>query len=323
MQRNGRSRNLEGREQTRGALRSPPSQRTSLWPNSPNRKIPTGDFPMFRTNITAFFAATILTFAASDANAQLMGGYTSFTLTKSLSKTYSESMGNSILGGSIYAGASLSARRTGAAGRADGDFRVSAYANFLGMRKRVAYLRAAVHSDNYTSNRNRASAYAYLGNNRIFYKSVSGKGVHASSGRSASLNLTPGDITYKFTIAWVPITIRGNVGIGMSIGAKPTLSDGRAWLSGHGRAWAYGRASATAGVKGANVRLELTANFANQTVSAFAFADALNWRFSARVTYTIRAIALKLKGYLTLYWTKSKTLASWSSAAKSYTLLRL
>ncbi len=249
----------------------------------------------------------VLSLFASDLDAQ-------WTV-RSKTGSHYKSFGNSHLGGSARVYSSFRAMRQGGLRYAHGSASVSGYVKFLGRSSRVAYLSGTVHSDNYSSNRDYARVLGYLGPLRVLNSTRSGARTHTLPSYSRTMNLYPTDPSFTFTIAYVPVTVKGNVGIGVSTSGSARLGFGRALLNHTASGWGYARASARAGIPGFNVGLEATGRVANQKVTTFAQADALyNFTVSGLVVYKIRAISVKLKACITLLWKRCKTLVNWSSA---------
>jgi len=271
---------------------------------------------MFRNLTAGALTAALLAYVATDARAQLLLSRDT-PQTKAMAGSSYIPFGNSYLGGNVQASARFSLMRSGSTRAANGNFRVSAYANFLKSTSRVAYVSGSVHSDNYSSNRNNSRLYAYLGSLRVVNDYYSGgPDFHAVPYLSKGLDLFAKDPSYTFSIAYVPITIKGNVGVGVSTGAGFTLRNGLCGIKERCQAWAYGRASAAAGIKGFNIGLQVIARLGNQKLEFNTYADAFTWRITGSIDYLVRAISLKLKAWVTIIWQKSTTLASWSSAEK-------
>jgi hypothetical protein len=277
---------------------------------------------MFRTSTTLFLVATILTCVASNASAQWYA-YKSQPRTMSVSKAHSEFMGNAYLGGSIYSGARLSAQKVGGRAQAHSSYFLYTYAKFLNHNKRMASIRSSARSDNYTSSRNSGSVWVYLGDNLILNRTLSRRGSHSVTFQKTSLDLFPKDLAEPFSIVGIPITVRGNVGVGTRIDTQQILRDGRVTFGGYVKTWGYLNITATCGVRGAYAQALTRDDLAKPILNASTNVDAVNWRFSARVLYSVKAITLLLRTSVTHIWTRRAMMTFWKGTAKSISLLRL
>ncbi|HHI80756.1 MAG TPA: hypothetical protein ENK02_12355 [Planctomycetes bacterium] len=230
---------------------------------------------------------------------------------------YSRSFGNRYLGGSIYASSSISWYRRGSYERSSAHFYVSGYGRLLARSFSVG----RVGVSGYSTDRNGSVS----GSGRL-YVNLAGKTVYSKSFptskswylRPVTYKVFPRDPSYRFSVGPVPIRVSGNAGAGAKAGVSVRLLPYKAYvgLSGVGQAWGWGRASARADIWVASLGLSFEGRFADQVLSAGASAGSGGVR--GRVTYSIRAISLKLYLKARILWKKwSKTIASYRS--RNYT----
>jgi hypothetical protein len=227
-----------------------------------------------------------------------------------------KSFGNSYLGGVAHANATFTAERSSSGTRASGSAAFGAAGYVLDHFAQVVRFSASASSDSARTTRPESGLVrAYLGSLRVLDARYTGSGSFRPSPVYRTLDLFPTDVSVTVTIAGVPISVRGNVGIGFSASTTLGLARGYGSITASASGWGYGRVSAQAGIPGFNVGAQVVARFANQTVRAAAQADA---RYGATVSgtidYLLRAIQLQLDVYVTVIRRVTRTLVNWSSA---------
>jgi hypothetical protein len=288
---------------------------------------------MNQNQINVFLAAAAL--ACTLATAPTITAQSSWK-----SKSYSKSVGNSNLGGTVrtYVRANYYRSATSSTGGVYGS--VSATGRLLGGSREIAYARAY---GSVTIRGRSASPYASA------LVRIAGKTIFTKSGRTNvrvpfrtnRYNLFPKDLTKRVPVYGpIFVTVRGNLGIGLQFGASVSFPTNRTDLSGYGRTWAYAKASVSAGVPEVlEAGVEFKGNAADQMLSVVLSSRPTSQKLSGKAVYTIRALSLKLSAFVlaivpfpTCYkvWTKncwqkkfSFKLASWSSSQVNKTLLNL
>lgn len=248
---------------------------------------------------------------------------------------YSLNLGNGWMGGSVFAGASLQATRS------PRDFisiRTNDFAyTLMSMDASVRFLQRAPMQLVYGLVSARSQNYGtspYDGRFQLYIRGVTERnqrfstaGTHNVLSFYRTFDLFPTDPSATVSVAGVPVTVRGNVGVGVSANAYVTMTGpGRSGFGGAGQAWGYGRVSAQAGWSRFGAGVDLRATFANTRLNPSVYADARNPLMSGgpsrptvggRVSLTIQAIALKLDVWVAFIWRYTNNLVNWSSATRS------
>jgi hypothetical protein len=260
------------------------------------------------------------------------------TLTAQYSRTgsYSRSIGNSWLGGSVSVTAALNTSTTSTA--------------FSVTRSGAANLTAAVDASVLTA-RFRAAQLTCNASNRVTqYTVMAGTQQNATAGLRLQLagytvwdrsvvtsgdlggiptrtyNLFPQDVSAPVGVGPFTIRLAGNAGVTLGAGAgvvlPTTTPEVRLLLS--GTTAVVGRARVSVGAVGFYAGLELQARFAEQRLTVSVIANALTG-LRGMCDYQIQAISLRLIAYLEAFWTRvySTTLVSWGSGFVGRDLLNL
>ncbi|MBK8976111.1 MAG: hypothetical protein IPM29_09300 [Planctomycetes bacterium] len=242
---------------------------------------------------------------------------------------YSLQLGNEWAGGSVYAGASLqairSARSTIAALTNDTGYALltaDAQVRYLKQTSRLVYA--------FVSARSATGTNPYDGRFQLDVRGVIERNQRfTTSGTSTLLSyyrtfdLFPTDLTASTSVAGVPVSLHGNVGVGVqAYGSMSMTGPGRASLGGLARAWGYGRLRAQAGWSWAGAGADLTATFADTRLSPSVYADARNPLFSGgptsptvggRIPLTINPISLRIDVWVALILRYTHNLVNWSA----------
>lgn len=244
---------------------------------------------------------------------------------QSVGKAYSRSFGNSYLGGLVYASASAAKTSSGTTHTARASLYGRVSARFLNKSKEIASASISA-SGIKTSTRATGSLRAYV---RVAGKTIYSRSFTRSyrtswtvASKPRNYKIFPSDPSFRFKVGPIPMTIRGNMGAATNANARLTVLNSLASLASIGgtvNAWGWGRASVKAGISVLYAKLELSAKFANQSLSLSTYAG--NRGVRGRFYYTLQAIALKLKASARiLFWKGSKTLVNWASSTYRRTL---
>ena len=275
----------------------------------------------FRKNLV--LASTLLAAAfatQASTNAQ--------TLTAQRSGYYSLNLGNSWMGGSVFAGAALQARRTPdpllytrSPNYAYAALSADASVKFLNRTIPLAYSGLTAQARTGTSPYD-ASFSLYVRGVTERNQRFTTAGVHNFLSFYRTFDLFPVDPSASVSVAGVPVTVRGNVGVGVEATAVVNMvGNGYAGIGGVGRVWGYGRVSAQAGWSWAGAGVDLRATFANTRLSPSIHADARNPfnggpslpRIVGQISMTIQPIALKLDVWVALVLRYTHNLVNWAA----------
>jgi hypothetical protein len=171
------------------------------------------------------------------------------------SGSYSQSHGNTAVGGTISIRGSMSNSTTSAT--ASG--RVSGFVRLFGYSREAGSIEARATQSTRSGS---GSITLRIGNVTIWTRSLA---VSGSTSFSAYRDVFTPDPRATYWVGPVPVTASGNVGAGADLTLSwtldaPSLSAGFAGSAG---AFGHGRASASLGVPGYNVTLQFTSQFAN------------------------------------------------------------
>jgi hypothetical protein len=272
---------------------------------------------------TTFVLATSLLAALAEApRAQGVGN----TLR---SGYFDRTLGNEWLGGTIFAGSFFQAQRT----RRDnysvltnnyaiGALNFDTTLRFLKEDITLAAASVSSKAANYGSTPNDASFRLLVRGVTERNQRFTTPGNHAVWSYYRTFDLFPEDPSETVWLGPVPVTLSGNVGVGVEANATlSTISDGYARIGGLGRAWGYGRIGVdVAYVFGA----QLAATFANQRLTPGAIADARSVlthggpsvpSVFGQISYTIQPIALRIFVWVNyLFGRYERTLVNWASS---------
>ena len=243
---------------------------------------------------------------------------------QTVSRTYSRSMGNSYLGGKVYANGKVSVKESGSYAKIESKFVVGAAILFLKKRPEIAEIIAQGTSKGRPSAPANAATFKFdlVGKRLLNKKFTNGATIRRYT---KTLKVFPRDIRLRYPVGPATITVKGNVGGSASAACKFSFGLGEvgARIDGDGKAWAFGKADVAAGVPGFKVGVNATAKFAHQTLNLNA-GGSQRRGISGSMRYTIRAVILELKGYVKVLWKKwTRTLAKWKSRQYSRTMFRL
>lgn len=222
-----------------------------------------------------FAAATLFSLTALPVNATAQ--------TVSRSGHYSLNMGNEWAGGSFFAGAALQATRTL---RSTTSVETNDYAfNALNTDGSVRILRQSPitlfagslssRGQNYGTSPYAASFQLYVRGIVELNQRFTTTGIHTFLSYYRTFDLFPTDPSIGISVYGVPVTVRGNAGVGVEARLGSNLpGGGYASLNGFARGWGYGRVHAQAGWSHFGAGADFNITFANTRLSAGTFADA-------------------------------------------------
>lgn len=251
------------------------------------------------------------------------GGATPPTLPslQSSVRSFDRTAGNSWLGGSVHAQASLIRQKQGAyeLGSLTAEFRGTA--NVLQSSKEVAeiYGNLANVMNNGVQTRSGMYRIDVMG---ITLLSNSFTNTSTFAAASSTYNLFPGNgVSASVPLPVGSVTVAGNAGCGFSRSANWLLPAYAANVGINATASAYAMMSASVsyGIPFFNVGVGFRGRILNQSLNAAASASAV-WGLSGDIRYTLQAIDLYLYVWATAIGTWDTTLCHWASAATTYDL---
>ncbi len=281
---------------------------------------------MLRT--TLFAAATLLSLSALP--------HVALAQTASRSGHYSLNMGNDWAGGSFFAGAALQASRSASSTNM---FQTNDYAfNALNTDGTVRILRQSPitlfagtlssRGQNYGTSPYSASFQLYVRGIVERNERFTTTGNHSFLSYYRSFDLFPTDPSIGISVYGVPVTVRGNAGVGVEARLGANLpGGGYASLNGFARGWGYGRVSAQAGWSHFGAGADFNVTFANTRLSAGTFADARRQQIRYRdgsvgftapsvggsIGLTFQAITLRIDVWVAFIGRLTENLVSWAS----------
>jgi len=252
------------------------------------------------------------------------------------SGSYSRSIGNSWLGGSVSVTASLNTTTTSTTlsttRTANANLTAAVDANVLTHRFRAAQLTCnasnRVTQSNVVANPSQSASARFrlqLAGYTVWDRSVTTTG-DLGGIPSRTYNLFPSDVSAPVGVGPFTITLAGNAGVTLGAGANiilpTTAPEVRLLLS--GTTAVVGRARVSVGALGFAAGVELQARFAEQRLTVSLIVNALTG-LRGMCDYQIQAISLRLIAYLEAFWTRvySTTLVSWGSGFVGRDLLNL
>ncbi|MFO1054152.1 MAG: hypothetical protein U1F36_18195 [Planctomycetota bacterium] len=248
---------------------------------------------------------------------------------------YSLTPGNSWMGGSLFAGASMQATRTldGSLGiytpfrTIDSAYDVMTFdasLRFLQQNLNLAYLFLSANSHTSATSPYDSQFVLYIRGVTERNQRFTTAGTNYFLSYYRTFDLFPTDPSASVSVYGVPVTVRGNVGVGVQAGLYETMSGpGYASLGGLGRAWGYGRVAAQAGWSWAGAGVNVTATFADTRLSPSAYADARNPlrlggpsspTIGGSIPLTIMPIGLRLDVWVALVLRYTSNLVNWSAS---------
>lgn len=294
---------------------------------------------MFPKKLTSFlFAATTTLMLGSAVVAQgswsptvaLSSGALSATLTpippvlppvEYRSNSYSKSIGNTWLGGSVYAYAGMVRQKSGGyeLGQASAEFRGTA--SVLKQSKEVVEIIGSAMNvmNNGVQTRSGQFRVEMLGYS-ILNISFSNSSTFAAA--SYTYNLFPSAVSVSVPVGPVSVTIGGNAGCGFGRSANWLLpaATSTVGINAQANAYAFVNASVSFGIPGFNVGVGLQGKVLEQSLNVNLSASGL-WGLSGGATYSLKAITLSLYAWATAIWTWDTTLCSWSAGQILLTLI--
>ena len=234
---------------------------------------------------------------------------------------YSRSIGNSWLGGSVYAYAGMLRQKSGSyeLGQATAEFRGTA--NVLKQSKEVVEIVGTASNvmNNGVQTRSGLFRVEMLGFS-ILNSSFSNTSTFAASNHT--YNLFPSPVSVSVPVGPVSVTIGGNAGCGFGRSANWLLPAATATvgINAQANAYAFVNASVSFGIPGFNVGVGLQGKVLEQSLNVNLSASGL-WGLTGSATYSLKAITLNLYAWATAIWTWDTTLCSWSAGQVLLNLL--
>lgn len=240
---------------------------------------------------------------------------------QSRSNSYYKSIGNTWLGGNVYAYVGMVRQKSGTyeLGQASAEFRGTA--NVLKQSKEVVEIVGYAMNvmNNGVQTRSGQFRVEMLGYS-ILNSSFSNSSTFAAANYSYSL--FPNAISVSVPVGPISVTIGGNAGCGFGRSANWLLpaSQATVGINAQANAYAFVNASVSFGIPGFNVGVGLQGKVLEQSLNVNLSASGL-WGLSGGATYTLKAITLNLYAWATALWTWTTNLCSWSAGQISLTLL--
>ncbi|MBL8739308.1 MAG: hypothetical protein JNL12_22970 [Planctomycetes bacterium] len=237
------------------------------------------------------------------------------------SNSYSKSIGNTWLGGSVYAYAGMVRQKNGGyeLGQASAEFRGTA--SVLKQSKEVVEIVGYAMNvmNNGVQTRSGQFRVEMLGYS-ILNSSFSNSSTFAASNHT--YNLFPSDVSVSVPVGPVSVTIGGNAGCGFGRSANWLLpaATAKVGINAQANAYAFVNASVSFGIPGFNVGVGLEGKVLEQSLNVNLSASGL-WGLSGGATYSLKAITLSLYAWATAIWTWDTTLCSWSAGQILLTLI--
>lgn len=235
--------------------------------------------------------------------------------------SYNKSIGNSWLGGSVFAYAGMVRQKNGGyeLGQASAEFRGTA--SVLKQSKEVVEIigNATNVMNNGVQTRSGQFRVEMLGYS-ILNNSFSNSSTFAAA--SYTYNLFPSAVSVSVPVGPVSVTIGGNAGCAFGRSANWLLPAATATvgINAQANAYAFVNASVSFGIPGFNVGVGLQGKVLEQSLNVNLSASGL-WGLSGSATYSLKAITLSLYAWATAIWTWDTTLCSWSAGQILLTLI--
>ena len=235
--------------------------------------------------------------------------------------SFDRSIGNSWLGGSVHAYASMARQKSGTYELGYATAELSGIARVLNQSREVFEVVATVLNVRNNSAQTR-SGYLRI---ELLGATVLDQSVAATTGfgsQTYTVNLLPGGVSASVPVGPVSITLNANAGCGASRSASLQLPAGvaTAGMNASASMYAFANASVSFGIPGFNVGVGLQGKILEQTLAANLQASPV-WGLSGGVTYTLKAISLQLYAWATALYTWTTNLCSWSTGQISITLI--
>lgn len=291
---------------------------------------------MFTQLSQSFRTAALVLGFATVASAQIFGGMVGGTNgglssggsnppnlppVESRANSYSRTIGNSWLGGSLTTYAGMVRQKNGTYELGNASLELRANASVLQRGAEVAEL---VGSASNVMNNGVQSRSGYFRIRMLGVSVVNQSFTNSSTFASASstYNLLPNGVSASIPVGPTSVTIRGNAGCGYSRSANWLLPAATATVGVNAQAGAYAfaNASVSVGVPGFNVGVGLQGKIMEQTLAANVSASSI-WGLSGGVTYTLKAISLRLYAWATALYTWTTTLTTWSAGQATINLI--
>ena len=231
----------------------------------------------------------------------------------SLSNSFYKSFGNSWLGGYVSGYASLRSTKTSTFESGSVYARGSANGRFL--KRSISIASATFNAYRSKSGNNAPSGTGNI-NLRLAGRTVFSRSFPSSGSASYSrmFDAFSSDPSASFSLGPANITVRGNLGVGVSASVRYSFANTDSYVNGYayGRGWGYGRASAKVNIVVAGFKAWLDTNVANQTLTLSGTVRPTG--VTGRAVYTLRAIALKIRAEFRILFVKwKKTLVDYQS----------
>lgn len=227
--------------------------------------------------------------------------------------SYDKSIGNSWLGGSVHAYASMVRQKSGTYELGFANVEFSGTASVLKHSQEVAEIVGSATNvmNNGVQTRSGMFRVEVLGY-PVVNSSFTNSSTFAQS--TSTFNLIPGGVSVSVPVGPISVTIAGNAGCSFGRSANWLLpaATSKVGLNGSANAYAFANASVSFGIPGFNVGVGLQGKILEQTLGANLSADGL-WGLSGGVTYTLKAITLQLYAWATALYTWTTNLCSWSA----------
>ena len=237
------------------------------------------------------------------------------------SNSYSKTIGNTWLGGTVYAYAGMVRQKSGGyeLGQASAEFRGTA--NVLKQTKEVVEIvgYATNVMNNGVQTRSGQFRVEMLGYS-ILNSSFTNTSTFAAANYTYSL--FPSAVSVSVPVGPVSVTIGGNAGCGFGRSANWLLpaASSTVGINAQANAYAFVNASVSFGIPGFNVGVGLQGKVLEQSLNVNLSASGL-WGLSGGATYSLKAITLSLYAWATALWTWDTTLCSWSAGQILLTLI--
>ena len=240
---------------------------------------------------------------------------------ESRTSSFDRSIGNSWLGGSVHAYASMARQKSGSYELGFATVEMNGIARVLQQSREVFDVVATCMNVRNNTAQTR-SGYLRI---EMLGATVIDQSVAATTGfgsQTYTFNLLPGGVSASVPVGPVSVTLNANAGCGASRSASLQLPAGvaTAGMNASASMHAFANASVSFGIPGFNVGVGVQGKILEQTLNANMSASAV-WGLSGGVTYTLKAITLQLYAWATALYTWTTNLCSWSTGQVSITLI--